>query len=108
ENHPLVYYMPPIGLIAGTVFFGQDLFSGAKPQRIQTAFGRSLVLVVDNLVIIPRHGINENDYVMPHRINHAANFLALKHLSVETVIGVNSCGSLKRHLKPGMIVVPDD
>jgi 5'-methylthioadenosine phosphorylase len=100
--------MPRIGLIAGTVFFRQDLFSRAEQLVVETACGQSLVLVTDDLAFIPRHGLDENDYVMPHRINHAANFLTLRHLSVETVIGINSSGSLKPHLKPGMIAVPDD
>jgi 5'-methylthioadenosine phosphorylase len=100
--------MPRIGIIAGTVFFGQDLFFQAKQLLIETTWGQSLVLVTDDLAFIPRHGLDQNNYIMPHRINHAANFLALKQCDVETVIGVNSCGSLKTQLQPGMIAVPDD
>jgi purine nucleoside phosphorylase len=100
--------MPRIGLIAGTVFFGQELFSGAKQEWVDTDYGPSLVLVSDNLAFIPRHGLDQNRYIMPHRINHVANFLALEKYDVKTVVGVNSCGSLKPHLHPGMIAVPDD
>jgi 5'-methylthioadenosine phosphorylase len=41
-------------------------------------------------------------------INHQANFKALKDLGVKEVIGINSTGSLKRKLRPGTIVVPND
>jgi len=100
--------MPRIGLIAGTVFFGQDLFSRAEQKWVNTDYGQSLVLVADDIAFIPRHGLDQNNYIMPHRINHAANFLALKQYDAETVVGINSCGSLKPHLPPGMIAVPDD
>jgi len=100
--------MPQIGLIGGTVFFGQDWFGSARREVARTEYGEALLLVTDNLVFLPRHGLDEDSYVMPHRINHPANFLALKKLGIQRVIGINSCGSMKRRLKPGMIAIPDD
>jgi 5'-methylthioadenosine phosphorylase len=32
----------------------------------------------------------------------------MKDLEVKEIVGVNSTGSLKRRLKPGMLVIPDD
>ena len=52
--------------------------------------------------------MKDDEYILPHQINHAANFSALKALGVEEVIAVHSTGSLKRALKPGTFVVPDD
>ena len=37
-----------------------------------------------------------------------ANLGALKELGVTEVVGINSTGSLKKDLCPGMIVIPDD
>ncbi len=97
-----------LGLIAGTVFYGSDLFSDADERRIETPFGPALVLVTDRVAYVPRHGLDPNDYVLPHAVNHQANLLALKSLGVEEVVGVNSSGSLKSSLTPGSIVVPHD
>ncbi len=100
--------MPQIGLIGGTVFFGVDWFSAARRMTAHTKFGDALLLITDRLVFLPRHGLDEATYVMPHLINHAANFTALKEQGVEQVISVNSCGSLQGWLKPGMLAVPED
>ena len=100
--------MQRLGLIGGTVFYGQDFFIDAEYKVIDTTYGKSVVFVSDSLVFVPRHGIDNKDYIMPHKINHPANFSALKSLDVRKVIGINSCGSLKRQIKPGTIAVPDD
>ena len=44
----------------------------------------------------------------PHKINHKNNILSLKKKGVETIIGVCSVGSLKKSIKPGSIVIPND
>jgi 5'-methylthioadenosine phosphorylase len=44
----------------------------------------------------------------PHKINHKNNILSLKKKGAETIIGVCSVGSLKKSIKPGSTVVPDD
>lgn len=97
-----------VGVIGGTVFFGKDWFENAEQKNIETPRGAAMVLITNSFAFLPRHGLDEKNYVMPHRINHPANFMALKQLGVETVIGINSCGSLNRSLKPGMIAVPED
>ena len=97
-----------LGLIAGTVFYGIDLFSEAEERELETPYGPALVLVTERVAYLPRHGLDEEAYVLPHRINHPANLYALKELGASEVIGVNSTGSLRRALAPGSIVVPDD
>lgn len=44
----------------------------------------------------------------PHKISHKNNILSLKKKGAEIIIGVYSVGSLKKSLKPGSIVVPND
>lgn len=97
-----------LGLIAGTVFYGSRLFEGAEERRVETDYGPALVLVTDRLAYIPRHGLDEDEYILPHQINHQANFMALKSLGVSDVVAVNSAGSLKSELQPGMIIIPHD
>jgi 5'-methylthioadenosine phosphorylase len=61
-----------------------------------------------DLIFIARHGTDHSSPVLPHRINHQANLAALKKMGAEEVIGINSTGGLKPHMKPGVIVIPDD
>jgi 5'-methylthioadenosine phosphorylase len=41
-------------------------------------------------------------------INHRANIQAMRDIGVEIIIAINSVGSLKTALKPGMFIIPDD
>ncbi len=100
--------MARLGLIAGTIMFTADLFAGAETRTAQTPFGPALVRVSDDWAYVPRHGLDENDYVPPHRINHPANLWALKDLGVTEVVCLGSTGSLSIDLTPGVLVVPDD
>ncbi len=101
--------MKPLGIISGTVFLqGKGIFAGLREETRETQFGRALVLRSAEFAFIPRHGVDPNHHILPHLINHQANLQALKDLGVERVLGVNSTGSLKRQIKPGMIVIPDD
>jgi 5'-methylthioadenosine phosphorylase len=101
--------MKPLGIISGTVFLkGKGIFAHLREETRETQFGRALVLRSTEIVFIPRHGTDPHRHILPHLINHQANLQAMKDLGVEQVLGVNSTGSLKRRLKPGMIVIPDD
>ncbi|MBF0528191.1 MAG: MTAP family purine nucleoside phosphorylase [Deltaproteobacteria bacterium] len=98
----------PIGLVAGTVFYRQDFFCNSEPHVVQTPFGPATILRSDRWAYVPRHGLEGEQYLPPHRINHQANLSALKALGVTEVIGVNSCGSLRPSLGPGSVVLPSD
>ena len=43
----------------------------------------------------------------PHMVNYRANVWAMKDAGVEERLGTNAVGSLKEHMKPGDVVVPD-
>ncbi len=58
------------------------------------------------IALLRRHGINNN--IPPHRINHAANFAALKKLGVKRVIGMGSVGCLKSEIELPAIAIPHD
>jgi len=101
--------MEPLGIISGTIpLQGKEIFGNLKKRILDTEYGKARVFFSDTIAFIPRHGDDPGHYVLPHLINHQANMKALKDLGVREVIGVNSTGSLKKKLKPGMIVVPDD
>jgi len=95
-----------LGIIGGTVFFKTGIFDGLQDFPENTKYGTVYLKRANNLIFIPRHG--QNSVIPPHKINHRANIFAMKNMGVTEIIGVNSCGSLKKELKPGKIVVPHD
>ena len=97
-----------IGLMAGTVFYRQEYFCEAEKRIIDTRFGPATVLLSGAWAYVPRHGIEGEPYLPPHKVNHPANLTALKSLGVDEVVGVNSCGSLRPSLGPGSVVLPSD
>jgi 5'-methylthioadenosine phosphorylase len=66
------------------------------------------VAVVDEgtHVVLYRHGLDE--YVPPHRIDHAGNARALRDLGCDRIMAVGSVGSLRASLPVGSFLVPDD
>ncbi len=99
-----------LGIIGGTSLFSTKFLEDAKEREVDTKYGSVYLLstatTTHEIVFIPRHGKERN--IPPHRINHKANIIALKDLSVEKIIGVTSVGSLKRDIKPRSLVVPHD
>ncbi len=59
-----------------------------------------------DVAIIQRHGKKKDK--PPHRINHAANFYALKSLGVKYVIGMGSVGALREDYSLPSLIIPDD
>jgi len=101
--------MRRLGIISGTLTLQRTKLLGELNEEIvETDFGTALVLHSPRLALIPRHGKDPRRHILPHRINHAANLAALKMLGTDEIIGINSTGSLKKGLKPGAIVIPDD
>ncbi|MFA6547525.1 MAG: MTAP family purine nucleoside phosphorylase [Candidatus Magasanikbacteria bacterium] len=57
------------------------------------------------VLFLPRHG--EGHVLSPGKVPYRANILALKKLGAEYAIGVSAVGSLKRDVKIGDFVLPD-
>ena len=96
---------PAIAFIGGTSLMNSAIFSSWKTQQVKTAHGTVQVKTDGNAVFLQRHGAPA---VPPHKINHKANIEAIKNLGADSIIAINSVGSLKTALKPGSFVVPDD
>jgi 5'-methylthioadenosine phosphorylase len=75
---------------------------------MENEFGRASVFITDKAALILRHGNEPQNHILPHLINYRANLKALNDVGVSEIVGINSTGSLKKDLTPGMIVVPDD
>jgi len=98
--------MAKTGVIAGTAFRQVGLLEKANQVEVSTRFGNVTVLESDDIVFLPRHGID--DSIPPHRINHRAHLSAFKHVGMPRIIGVNSVGSLKPEIPPRSIIIPHD
>jgi 5'-methylthioadenosine phosphorylase len=100
-----------IGVIGGSGLYQMDGLTDVQEYKVVTPFGDpSDAIVVGTLEGVPvaflaRHGRGHR--IMPTEVNYRANIFALKSLGVERVISISACGSLREHLHPGEVVVPD-
>ena len=100
-----------IGVVGGSGLYQMEGLTNVEERRISTPFGDpSDVLIVGTLegvrvAFVARHGRGHR--IMPTEVNYRANIFALKSLGVEQVISVSACGSLREHLHPGEIVIPN-
>ncbi len=99
-----------VAVSGGTNILSLDVLEDVKVVEVETEFGKAVLEVGYaggfEVVLLRRHGIN-ND-IPPHRINHAANFAALKKLGVRKVIGMGSVGCLKSEVELPAIAIPHD
>lgn len=97
-----------IGIIGGTHLL--DLRIGFEELNLETPFGTAEVDVGKieeaEVAIVRRHGRKKDK--PPHKVNHAANFFALKMLGVEFAIGMGSVGCLREDLEVPAIIIPHD
>ncbi len=100
-----------IGVIGGSGLYQMEGLTEVEERRISTPFGDpSDAIVIGTLegvrvAFVARHGRGHR--IMPTEVNSRANIYALKTLDVEQVISISACGSLREHLHPGEIVIPD-
>ncbi|MBI3371148.1 MAG: S-methyl-5'-thioinosine phosphorylase [Betaproteobacteria bacterium] len=57
------------------------------------------------VVFLARHGNGHT--IAPHEVNYRANLWALRAENVRAVVSVASVGGIRRDLRPGTIVIPD-
>lgn len=98
-----------IGVLGGTGFY--SLLENAEKKEMETPYGRPSSPVTvgrvggTDVAFIARHG--ERHQYPPHMIPYKANIWALKELGVTRIIAPSAVGSLKREIKPGDFLVPD-
>ena len=103
-----------IGIIGGTGL-GDELAEGlvdAEFCEIDTPFGRPSGAIMlgrigeRRIAFLNRHG--KGHKLAPGEIPYAANIFALKKLGVHTMISSGAVGSLRKHIRPGDLVVVDE
>ena len=100
-----------IGILGGTGLYEIEGIEDVQEFKIDTPFGPpsdSFIwgkLAGHEVVFLSRHG--RGHFILPSEINYRANIYGLKMLDVQRIISVNSCGSLKKEIKPLDIVLSD-
>src|SRR6266567_2440470 len=100
-----------IGVIGGSGLYRMEGMSDVEEIAVQTPFGDpSDVITVGkvegvSMAFLPRHGRGHR--ISPTEIPVRANIWALKSLGVEWVISVSAVGSLREHIAPRDLVIPD-
>lgn len=104
---------PPvrIAVIGGSGLYQMEGLTDIEERQVSTPFGDpSDALIVGTLSgvrvgFLPRHARGHR--LMPTEVPYRANIYALKSLGVEHIISVSACGSLREHLHPGEVVIPN-
>ncbi|MET1124613.1 MAG: 6-oxopurine nucleoside phosphorylase [Archaeoglobaceae archaeon] len=98
-----------IGIVGGTHILEIE-FEGLRDVNVSTPFGEAELYVGKfeeiDVAVIQRHGRRKNK--PPHRINHAANFYALKSLGVKYVVAMGSVGCLREEYEVPAVIIPHD
>jgi 5'-methylthioadenosine phosphorylase len=98
-------------VIGGSGLYAMDGIEEVESVRIETPFGDpSDEIVIGTLAgrriaFLARHG--RGHVLTPSEVNYRANIFALKSLGVKRILSVTCCGSLKKEIEPGHVVVPD-
>lgn len=100
-----------VGIIGGSGLYRMEGLSDVEERTVSTPFGEPsdavLVGALDGVGVafLARHGRGHR--LLPSEVNYRANIFALKSLGVQQVIAVSACGSLREHIHPGEVVIPD-
>jgi len=100
-----------IGIIGGSGLDDPKLLSDFEEVEVDTPWGKpSSLLTVGKLngvdvCIIARHG--KEHKIPPTGVNFRANIQALKDQGCSHIIATTACGSLRKEINRGHLVIPD-
>ncbi|MGH3926369.1 MAG: MTAP family purine nucleoside phosphorylase, partial [Pseudonocardiaceae bacterium] len=105
-----------VAVIGGSGLCTQDVFPVIDTVRPKTAYGetsdtisicgyRDATGATRTLAFLPRHGADHT--LAPHKVPYRANLAALRSLGVQQVVATCIAGSLRRRVRPGDLVIPD-
>ena len=103
--------MPAIGVIGGSGFYDMPGLADVRDETVATPFGEPSDTIrigrLDGVEVafLPRHGRGHR--IPPTAVNARANIWVLKSLGVQWIISVSAVGSMREHIEPLHVVVPD-
>ena len=103
--------MTKIGIIGGSGLENPTFFQDCTTIEVDTEYGRpSSPLITGKIsgvetVLLARHG-SKHQY-SPTQVNNRANIMAMKETGVSHIIATTACGSLRKEIDRGHLVVLD-
>ncbi len=100
-----------LGVIGGSGLYDLPGIRATESVHVDTPFGRPSDELVRGylgdvaVIFLPRHGRGHR--LLPTEVPYRANVFALKYLGVQALLSIGAVGSLRAHLPPGDVVVPD-
>jgi 5'-methylthioadenosine phosphorylase len=100
-----------IGIIGGSGLYELEGVQDVRWRRVRTPFGDPSdeyctgAFHGQPVIFLARHGRGHR--LMPGELNYRANVWGLKALGAESVISVSAVGSMREHIHPLDLVVPD-
>ena len=103
--------MVKIGIIGGSGLDNPDILEDARASEVETPYGKpssplkqGKIKGVD-VVLIARHGREHT--IPPTQVNFRANIHALKEAGCTHILATTACGSLKKEIGRGHLVILD-
>jgi 5'-methylthioadenosine phosphorylase len=102
---------PILGIIGGSGFYQMSALERVEQLELNTPFGKPSDPYIrgriadTEIIFLSRHGRGHR--FLPSEINFRANVFGMKQLGVEYLVSVSTAGSMKDHIEPGHMVVPD-
>ena len=100
-----------VGVIGGSGLYAIPGLENVEQRTLDTPFGTpSDALRLGSLegmetVFLARHG--RHHHLLPSEVPYRANIWAMRQLGVRWLVSVSAVGSLREHLRPRDMVVPD-
>jgi 5'-methylthioadenosine phosphorylase len=100
-----------LAVIGGSGLYEIEGLTNKTEFTVDTPYGSPSDSIVKgklgdvDLLFLPRHGRGHR--IAPHAINYRANVAALKMSGATHLLTVSAVGSMKEHIAPGHLVVPD-
>ena len=103
--------MEKIGIIGGSGLDDPDILERSAEMSIETPYGDPSSNIKEGeiggqkVAILSRHGADHS--LSPSNVNFRANIWALKEIGCTHILASTAVGSLRKTIKPGHIVFPD-
>ncbi|MCD4721382.1 MAG: S-methyl-5'-thioadenosine phosphorylase [Desulfobacula sp.] len=103
--------MLKLGIIGGSGLENPDILKNPNELEISTPYGNPSSSLLSGkindveTVILARHG--RNHQYSPTQVNYRANIKALQQAGVTHIIGATACGSLRKKIDRGHLVILD-
>lgn len=103
--------MTKIAIIGGTGFENPDILKNPQSAAPETPWGKPDADIKTGIIgavevcLLSRHGRDHT--IPPTQVNNRANIWAIRELGCSHIIATTACGSLRKKIAPGDLVIPD-